>query len=317
VKWGGAGIATCVAALAAAGCAHGAAKQSFAEAGFVEPTEPDGPPPPPVALPAPRSPAVKPRELPPGPPVDVLLLPFAGQARARRGRTPAGQGFPAEAVQAWADLAGRLGAYEGRAVPLLELVRARVTIESELEFDHRRYGAVPPEVEALLLPRLAWLAGRAEAVRAQGGRLFLLEDERPPSLRWPIQHAGLSSGFGMRLHPLDGERRMHWGIDLAAAPGRVVTSAAEGVVVQAGWMGGYGWLVEVRHPGEITSRYSHLSRIMCHPGDPVEPGQALGLVGQTGRATGPHLHFEVWEGGKPRDPLAFLAGRLAMAGGGN
>jgi murein DD-endopeptidase MepM/ murein hydrolase activator NlpD len=102
---------------------------------------------------------------------------------------------------------------------------------------------------------------------------------------------------------------MHWGIDLAAAAGRVVGAAAPGTVVRAGWTDGYGLLVEVRHAGDLTTRYSHLSRALCHPGDAVEPGQAVGLVGQTGRATGPHLHFEVWRGGAATDPLAWLHGR--------
>jgi len=92
-----------------------------------------------------------------------------------------------------------------------------------------------------------------------------------------------------------------------------VSAAARGYVVRAGWMTGYGWLVEVRHPGELTSRYSHLSRILCRAGDAVDPGQVLGLVGQTGKATGPHLHFEVWKGGQARDPLAYLGVRLAQA----
>jgi murein DD-endopeptidase MepM/ murein hydrolase activator NlpD len=216
-------------------------------------------------------------------------------------------------VQAWSSLGEQLERYLDRPMPetpLLELVRARVTVESELEFDRRRYGAVPAEVEGQVRPRLARLAARAESARAVGERLFVRQ--RPPPLRWPVEDASLSSGFGLRLHPLDGLRKMHWGVDLAAAPGRVVAAAASGYVVHAGWMAGYGWLVEVRHPGDLTSRYSHLSRILCHPGDALEAGQVLGLVGQTGKATGPHLHFEVWKGGKAMDPLGYLATRLAQ-----
>jgi murein DD-endopeptidase MepM/ murein hydrolase activator NlpD len=73
-------------------------------------------------------------------------------------------------------------------------------------------------------------------------------------------------------------------------------------------------MVEVRHPGDVTTRYGHLSGLLCAPGDAVEPGQPLGLVGQTGRATGPHLHFEVWKGGMAIDPLPWLSGdRVADA----
>jgi len=126
-------------------------------------------------------------------------------------------------------------------------------------------------------------------------------------LQWPLDGAGVSSHFGMRRHPFDGDWRMHWGLDLAARRGRLVGSAAPGRVVRAGWARGYGLLVEIRHGGGLTTRYSHLARLLCGPGDAVESGQPLGLVGATGRATGPHLHFEVWHDGRARDPLALLA----------
>jgi murein DD-endopeptidase MepM/ murein hydrolase activator NlpD len=300
----------CGAAALAAGCAHGSGKQTFAEAGWLEPSEPDGPPAPPVKVTAPKKVASAP---PAGPPIDSLLLPFAAEARGRRTRAPAGRGFPPEATLAWSGLALELDRYLDRPMPqtpLLELVRARVTVESELEFDRRRYGEPPPEVRDQVLPRLARLAARAEAARAVGKQLFARQ--RSPPLRWPVDDVGVSSRYGMRLHPLDGQRKMHWGVDLAAQPGRAVGAAGPGYVVQAGWMSGYGWLVEVRHPGDLTSRYSHLSRILCHPGDAVEAGQLLGLVGQTGKATGPHLHFEVWKAGKAMDPLGFLGARLAL-----
>jgi len=305
--------AACAAAILTA-CAHAPAKQSFAEAGLLAPGEPEGLPLPPVKVAAPRAETV---EAPAGPPIDAALLPFAAEARARRGRTPAGRGFPAEAREAWSALAGALEGYLHRPMPhtpLLELLRARVAVESELAFDERRYGPAPAELAARLGPLFLRLAARAQAARAVGARLFARQ--APPVLRWPVEGAGLSSTFGMRLHPIDGQRRMHWGIDLAASEGRVVGAAGPGYVVQAGWMSGYGWLVEVRHPGELTSRYSHLSRILCYPGDPVEPGQVVGLVGDTGRATGPHLHFEVWKEGKAMDPLAFLGSRLAVGDAG-
>ena len=99
---------------------------------------------------------------------------------------------------------------------------------------------------------------------------------------------------------------MHQGIDLAAAEGRVVSAAAAGWIVRTGWAGGHGLIVEVRHPGDLTTRYSHLSAILCAPGDAVEVGHPIGRVGKTGLVTGPHLHFEVWRGGEPSDPLPWL-----------
>jgi murein DD-endopeptidase MepM/ murein hydrolase activator NlpD len=314
------------AAIAAAGCATGAAsKMSFSEAGFhVAPSpalpsdvahEPEGPVAPPVAVPAPESVAT---ELPAGPPVDAVLVRFAIEARARRGRLPAREGFPPEAVAAWQGLAGELDRYLARALPqtpLLELVRARVTVEAEWDYDVRRYGQAPGDVEEAVRSRAARLARRADAARSLGFTLFAKPP--PAKLRWPVEQAGLSSLFGMRVHPVEGRRRMHQGVDLAAAAGRVVSSAAAGWVVRAGWTGGYGLMVEVRHPGDLTTRYSHLSAILCAPGDSVDPGQPLGLVGRTGLATGPHLHFEVWRGGEPRDPLPWLGLASAVGSAGN
>jgi len=304
--------AAALAAALAAGCAaERAERMSFAEAGFSAAAlaeEPEAPPAPPVAEPAPRQAAT---QRPSGPPADALLLAFAAEARARRARTPAHRGFPAEAQAAWTALARELSRYLERPMPqtpLLELVRARVTMEVELELDRRRFGEPSAELAAALDPLLRRLTARARSAQAMGERLVLRESP-PPALRWPIEGAGLSSPFGMRIHPLDGARRMHYGIDLSAAPGRAVSAAGPGWVVSAGWASGYGILVEVRHEGGLTTRYSHLSRALCHPGDALETGQAVGLVGQTGRATGPHLHFEVWEGGEARDPLAWLHGR--------
>ena len=93
---------------------------------------------------------------------------------------------------------------------------------------------------------------------------------------------------------------------LSARTGRAVGASGAGRVVRAGWAPGYGLLVEVRHGGGLVTRYSHLARVLCRPGDAVEAGQPVGLVGSTGRVTGPHLHFEVWQHGHPRDPLAVL-----------
>jgi murein DD-endopeptidase MepM/ murein hydrolase activator NlpD len=284
---------------------------SFTEAGFraaaeeIVAEEPEGPVEPPVPVPAPESFAT---EIATGPPIDATLVRFAVEARGRRGRHPARSGFPDEATTAWSALADELDRYLARALPqtpLLELVRARVTVETEWDYDQRRYGAAPAELATVVEARAARFGRRIDAARALGFALFT----RPPParLRWPVEHAGLSSPFGMRLHPLEGRRRMHHGVDLAAAAGRVVSAAAKGWVVRAGWTGGYGLMVEVRHPGDITTRYSHLSALLCGPGEEVEAGRPLGLVGKTGLATGPHLHFEVWRGGEATDPLPWLA----------
>jgi hypothetical protein len=313
-----------VAALGAAGCATAPPKMSFGDAGFhVAPAspepdlteEPEGPVEPPAAVPAPESFAT---ELPAGPPIDALLMRFTVDARARRARHPAHAGFPDEAAEAWRDLAGELDHYLARPLPqtpLMELVRARVTVEAEWDYDERRFGPAPAALAAELRARAARLGRRVEAGRALGFSLFARP--APAKLRWPVEQAGLSSLFGMRVHPVEGRRRMHRGVDLAASTGRVVSAAAAGWVVRAGWTGGYGLMVEVRHPGDLTTRYSHLSAILCSPGDALDPGQPLGLVGRTGLATGPHLHFEVWRAGEPKDPLPWLGLARTAGSAGN
>ncbi len=113
-------------------------------------------------------------------------------------------------------------------------------------------------------------------------------------LRVPVEFKRISSGFGMRFHPILAKWRGHEGIDYAAAPGSPVMAVADGVVLRAGWFGGYGRLVEIQHAGGVTTRYGHLKSFPrgIRPGQHVGQGDCIGYVGATGLATGPHLHFE-------------------------
>lgn len=299
-------------ALAGAGCAA-APKMTFSEAGFkVTPDPEDADVAPPVANPAPEAVAT---EVPEGPPIDPVLLRFTAEARARRYRGPSGRGFPAEAIAAWRSLVADLDQYLVRPLPqtpLLELVRARVTVEAEWDFDQRRFGPPPPELAAAVATRDRRLAVRIGTARAMG--LALVRRPPPARLRWPIENSGISSLFGVRPDPFDGTRRLHRGLDLSAGRGEPVTAAGAGWVVRAGPAGGHGLMVEIRHPGDVTTRYSHLSVVLCAPGEAVELGQVLGLVGSTGRSTGPHLHFEVWASGQVTDPLPWLTGDRLVRG---
>lgn len=112
----------------------------------------------------------------------------------------------------------------------------------------------------------------------------------------------ISSGFGWRQDPFTGESRFHKGVDLAIAYGRDVTAAAGGTVSFAGVQGGYGQTVVVDHAGGRQTRYAHLSEPLVRAGDVVAAGQLLGRSGSSGRATGPHLHFELLVDGRPVDP---------------
>lgn len=124
-----------------------------------------------------------------------------------------------------------------------------------------------------------------------------------PLLVWPVEPVRVTSSFGVRTDPFGVGDRMHGGIDLAAPEGQPVWCAAAGRVRFAGWRGGYGLSVEVEHEGGMVTRYAHLSKVDVQEGQPVEQGRLLGRAGASGRATGPHLHFEVWRFGLPVDPL--------------
>ncbi|MEW5822558.1 MAG: M23 family metallopeptidase [Cyanobacteriota bacterium] len=116
----------------------------------------------------------------------------------------------------------------------------------------------------------------------------------------------VSSEFGMRNHPISGDRRMHNGIDIAAGAGTRVNSMKQGKVVFAGKQGGYGNLVIIDHGNGLTTRYAHLSSINVRVGDTIAAGQHIGGVGTTGNSTGNHLHFEVRENGKAVNPRNYI-----------
>jgi murein DD-endopeptidase MepM/ murein hydrolase activator NlpD len=135
---------------------------------------------------------------------------------------------------------------------------------------------------------------------------------QPPSiisgLGWlqaPVPGA-IVSGFGMRADPFSGEPRHHDGLDLAAVEGAPVRASAPGVVIAAGWQGGYGNFVEVDHGNGVTTLSGHLAVISVRVGERLRTGDVVGLVGSTGTSTGPHVHFEVRVGGLPVDPQWYL-----------
>lgn len=114
----------------------------------------------------------------------------------------------------------------------------------------------------------------------------------------------ITSYFGYRYHPILHFTRFHGGVDIGAGWGSPIVAAADGRVVGAGWAGGYGREVQIAHGGGLTSLYGHMSEIIAQPGSFVRQGQLIGYVGSSGLSTGPHLHFEVREGGQPVNPLA-------------
>lgn len=123
------------------------------------------------------------------------------------------------------------------------------------------------------------------------------------SIVFPLLAPKLSSAYGPRNHPIKKIRKHHSGVDLAAPEKSHVRSIRTGRVVFAGDLPGYGKTVTVKHDDTKVSLYGHLSKISVQIGQEVNAGAVLGLVGSTGAATGPHLHFEWRENGKPLDPL--------------
>jgi murein DD-endopeptidase MepM/ murein hydrolase activator NlpD len=128
-----------------------------------------------------------------------------------------------------------------------------------------------------------------------------------------LPDARVTSSFGWRTDPLNGQQRFHHGTDLRMAYGQDVRSAGSGIVRSVADAGGYGLMVTVDHGDGLETRYAHLSAASVKPGDPIAAGQVIARSGNSGRSTGPHLHFEVREAGQPVDPSRF-AGRLAVNG---
>ena len=117
----------------------------------------------------------------------------------------------------------------------------------------------------------------------------------------------LTSDFGYREHPVEGEERFHYGLDIGAASGTEIVCFAGGTVTAVGESSSYGKYLTVSHPGGFSTLYAHCSKILASSGDTVQEGQAIALVGQTGVATGPHLHFELHQGSQYLNPIYYVS----------
>lgn len=122
----------------------------------------------------------------------------------------------------------------------------------------------------------------------------------------PAPGKPVSSSFGYRRDPILGTPALHAGIDFRATTGTSIRATGFGTVITAGWSGGYGRMVEIRHEDGFTTRFGHMSKILVKEGDIVRPGTIIGKVGSSGRSTGPHLHYEVRYKGKAVNPLRYL-----------
>jgi len=178
------------------------------------------------------------------------------------------------------------------------------------------------------------LIKRGQGTEGQGGPFIPESGLREPNLhgdvqRWdrlrralqvlplaaPLKDYEVTSKFGKRRDPINRRRAMHAGIDLKAPVRSPVLSTAPGRVVYAGRKGGYGRMVEIDHGLGVHTRYGHLAVIHVREGQQVGPGSRIGLLGSTGRSTGPHLHYEVVVDGRARNPQPFLKAGVKLRGG--
>ncbi len=167
---------------------------------------------------------------------------------------------------------------------------------------------VPPET-LHFVERTALLKGTLDDIAALRQHAVALP------VRMPVKALYISSRFGYRVDPFLKRKAFHAGLDFVAEPGTPVRATAPGTVVFAGSNGGYGEMVEIRHADGVSTRYGHLSKILVARGTQVEAGAKIGLVGSTGRSTGPHLHYETRRDGDAVNPALYLAAGKALRSG--
>jgi murein DD-endopeptidase MepM/ murein hydrolase activator NlpD len=136
--------------------------------------------------------------------------------------------------------------------------------------------------------------------------LYRIAVEKTPFAQPVTSSFRFTSGFGTRRDPKTGRTRMHEGTDFAASHGTPIYATADGVVIHAGWEGGYGRLIKIRHEFGIETRYAHLSNIRVQEGQRVSRGDRIGDMGNSGRSTGTHLHYEVRISGRPVNPMTYI-----------
>lgn len=166
---------------------------------------------------------------------------------------------------------------------------------------------VPDKLSAIAAPELVSKAQRTYDVLADSS--YYSEVLKKIPLGKPVWTYWLTSHFGKRSDPINAKSSVHKGVDLASNKGNMVKTMAEGKVIKAGVMSGYGKVIEIDHGNGFKTKYAHLNAMYVNLGDKVSQGQAIGEVGSTGRSTGPHLHYEVLYEGVNVDPMVFIKAR--------
>jgi murein DD-endopeptidase MepM/ murein hydrolase activator NlpD len=165
-------------------------------------------------------------------------------------------------------------------------------------------------VDEIGVEDLPAMQGRIQQI---DGTLKAVETRLHQRARWISQTPAitpvkgiLTSGFGYRSDPVTHGRGDHQGVDIAAAPGQPVRASADGIVMRSGTIGGLGKAIYLAHGYGVTTRYGHMSKVEVRPGQRVKRGDIIGRVGNTGRSTGYHLHYEVRQDGQPVNPLVYI-----------
>jgi len=217
---------------------------------------------------------------------------------------------------------------------LLEIEKQRERIEEQQERIRKLVGS-PSSLSPAVNPSRSSMGGvsrfaRADDLRSISTQIssleFLLNEHEKETTKllslatsnanelrsipncWPLK-GQITSYFGWRGSPFSrkgGKREYHDGIDIAAPLGSEVRAAADGVVIKAGWVAGWGRLIKIRHKGGLITSYAHNSRLLVKSGDSVTKGTVIAKVGSSGRSTGPHLHFTIEKDGKAVDPMVYL-----------
>jgi murein DD-endopeptidase MepM/ murein hydrolase activator NlpD len=237
---------------------------------------------------------------------DVLerLHHFVDDADRVRSQTLRGAAMPAPLAASWRGVLEDVDTLTTRKPSVLDLVRARLWLQTALEADGARFGDVPADIANHAQQTLATLTMKLVTMTRRGRQLRA----NPATFNWPVDPVVVTSPWGHRTHPIHGDYRFHAGVDLEATRAQPIYAVAPGIVAFAGWNSGHGKQVELQHDPHLSTRYSHLSGWSVHPGEVVKRGDIIGWAGKTGTATGIHLHFELRRDGEPLDPEAELPG---------
>ena len=242
--------------------------------------------------------------------IDNTPLRIQGEFGPSLYRSARAAGAPAKAVESFIRSIGtRMPISRMGAGCRFDIIVAQKRAETgEVQMGELMYAGVTGCANKVQLVRMT-IDGRDEWYDASG------RGERRGSMAMPT-NGRISSGFGMRRHPILGYTRMHKGMDIAAPWGTPVYAASDGVVQFAGRASGYGNLIRINHAGPYGTGYGHLSRIVVRPGQRVRRGQLIGAVGNVGLSTGPHLHYELYRNGVAINPrsVAFSVERQLDAG---